>query len=65
METIRTIKAIGPERCIIGSDFSQVLHMDSIDGMRVFIRALLALGIKEHEVKMMLHDNPAKQMWFD
>ena len=65
METIKTIKAIGPERCIIGSDFRQVLPMDSIDGMRVFIRALLAFGSNEHEVKMMLHDNPAKLMWLD
>ena len=29
METIRTIKEIGPDRCIIGSDFGQVLHMDA------------------------------------
>ena len=48
-------------RCLRG----QVLHMDSIDGMRVFIRALLAFGIKEHEVKMLLYDNPAKLMWLD
>ena len=65
METIRTIREIGPERCIIGSDFGQVLHMDTIDGMRVFIRALLAFGIKEHEVRLMLRDNPAKLMWLD
>ena len=65
METINTIKAIGPERCIIGSDFGQVLHIDSIDGMRVFIRALLAFGIKQDDVRMMLHDNPAKLMWLD
>ena len=65
METISTIKAIGAERCIIGSDFGQVLHMDSIDGMRVFIRALLAFGIKESEVKVMLQDNPAKLMYLD
>ncbi len=64
-ETIRTIKAIGPKRCIIGSDFGQVLHMDSIDGMRVFIRALLGFGIKPEEVKVMLQDNPAKLMWLD
>ena len=30
METIRTIKEIGPDRCIIGSDFGQVLHMDAV-----------------------------------
>ncbi len=65
METIRTIKEIGPERCIIGSDFGQVLHMDSVDGMRVFIRALLAFGIKPAEIRTMLHDNPAKLMWLD
>src|SRR5438132_2342883 len=65
METIRTIKEIGPGRCIIGSDFGQVLHMDAIDGMRVFIRALLAFGIKPEEVRVMLKENPAKLMWLD
>ena len=59
------MKKIGPERCIIGSDFGQVLHMDSIDGMRVFIRALLAFGINEKGIKIMLHDNPSKLMYLD
>ena len=65
METIQAMKEIGPERCIIGSDFGQVLHMDTIDGMRVFLRALLAFGIKKVDVKTMLVDNPAKLMWLD
>jgi len=65
METVAAIKAIGPERCIIGSDFGQVLHMDSIDGMRVFIRALLAFGIKGEDINMMLKKNPARLMWLD
>jgi predicted metal-dependent phosphotriesterase family hydrolase len=39
--------------------------MDSIDRIRVFIRALLAFGMKEDEVRVMLHDNPAKLMWLD
>jgi Family of unknown function (DUF6282) len=65
METIRTMKEIGPDRCIIGSDFGQVLHMDSIDGMRVFIRALLGFGMSEKDVKTMLQKNPAKLMWLD
>jgi histidinol phosphatase-like PHP family hydrolase len=65
VETIRTIKEIGPERCIIGSDFGQVLHMDAIDGMRVFIRALLGYGITPQQIKIMLKDNPAKLMWLD
>ena len=65
METIRTINEIGPDRCIIGSDFGQVLHMDAVDGMRVFLRALLGFGIKPEEVKLMLKDNPAKLMYLD
>ncbi len=65
METIRTIKAIGPERCIIGSDFGQVLHVNSVDGVRIFIRALLAFGISPEEIRVMIRDNPAKLMWLD
>ncbi len=65
METVHTIKAIGPERCIIGSDFGQVLHMDTMDGNRVFIRALLAFGIKPEEIKIMIQDNPARLLWLD
>jgi hypothetical protein len=37
----------------------------AVDGMRVFIRALLGFGIKPDEVKVMLKDNPAKLIWLD
>jgi hypothetical protein len=65
METIHTIRAVGPERCIIGSDFGQVLHMDAMDGNRVFVRALLGFGITPAEIKIMIQDNPAKLLWLD
>lgn len=65
MDTINTINAIGAERCIIGSDFGQVLQMDSIDGLRVSIRALLAFGIKQKDLHIMLHENSAKLLWLD
>ena len=39
--------------------------MDTVDGMRVFLRALLGFGIKPEEVKLMLKDNPAKLMYLD
>src|SRR5437868_4942326 len=65
METIRTIQAIGPEHCIIGSDFGQVLHVNSIDGMRIFIRGLLGFGIRPDDIGTMIRDNPAKLMWLD
>lgn len=65
METVRTIKAIGAERCIIGSDFGQLMHVNSIDGVRIFIRALLGFGVTPQEVRTMICDNPAKLMWLD
>src|SRR5436190_7676669 len=65
METIRTMKEIGPERCIIGTDFGQVMHVNSLDGMRIFLRALLAFGMTRDEVFLMIRDNPAKLMWLD
>ena len=36
--------------------------MDSIKGIRVFIRALLAFGIGAKEVRMMPHVNPCAQL---
>jgi len=60
METVETIRRIGPDRCVAGSDFGQVLHLDAIDGMRVFVRALLGFGIPASDVRKILCDNPAK-----
>lgn len=64
-ETVRTMKEIGAERCIIGSDFGQVMHVNSVDGMRIFIRALLGFGISRQEIVTMIRDNPARLMWLD
>jgi hypothetical protein len=64
-ETVRTMREIGAERCVIGSDFGQVLHVNSVDGMRIFIRALLGFGIPADDIQTMIRDNPAHLMWLD
>ena len=64
-ETVNTIKTIGAKRCIIASDFGQVLHMETIYGVRVFIRALLAFGVSKEEIDVMIKENPAKLLWLD
>jgi hypothetical protein len=58
-ETVDTIKAIGAARCVAGSDFGQVLHVNTVDGMRIFIRALLGFGISADEIRTIVRDNPA------
>ena len=39
--------------------------MNSIDGMRIFVRGLLGFGIQPDDVKNMLQDNPARLMYLD
>jgi hypothetical protein len=65
METIRTMKEIGPERYIIGTDFGQVMHVNSLDGTRIFLRALLAFRMNRDEVYLVIRENPAKLTWLD
>lgn len=64
-ETVRVMQEIGPERCVIASDFGQVLHVNSIDGYRIFVRALLGFGIKPAAIRTMIRDNPARLMYLD
>jgi Family of unknown function (DUF6282) len=59
METVDVIRQVGADRCVAGSDFGQVLHLDAIDGVRVFVRALLGFGIREDEIRTILCRNPA------
>lgn len=60
METVATIRAIGAERCVTASDFGQVLHVNSIDGIRIFVRALLGFGVPSEDVRKIIQTNPAR-----
>jgi len=59
-ETLETIRAVGAERCVAGSDFGQVLHVDTIAGMRIFIRALLGFGLSKEDLVKIVRDAPAR-----
>lgn len=64
-ETVQAIRECGAERCCSGSDFGQVLHVYTVEGIRIFVRALLAFGITPAEINVQLKDNPAKLMYLD
>jgi hypothetical protein len=57
-ETVDTIKAVGADRCVAGSDFGQVLHVNTVEGMRIFIRALLGFGIAARDIRKLIVENP-------
>jgi len=59
-ETVETIREVGADRCLTASDFGQVLHVNSIDGVRIFVRALLGFGVPEEDVRKIIQINPSR-----
>ena len=59
-ELASMLQAIGPERCIISSDFGQAYHPTPTEGLRMGIATLLKAGLEEVEVGMMVKDNPSR-----
>jgi hypothetical protein len=57
---VASIKEIGPQHCILSSDFGQISNPPPAYGMKSFIANLLALGLKDEEVEVMVKTNPAK-----
>jgi len=54
------IKAVGPEHCIMATDGGQAVNPPPVEMLRMFIEEMLRNGIKEEEIKLMTHANPAK-----
>ena len=61
-ELAKTISAIGPERCILSTDFGQDFHPMPAEGMRMGIATMLRAGMEEVEVGMLVKDNPSRLM---
>jgi predicted TIM-barrel fold metal-dependent hydrolase len=59
-EMVQTVSAIGPEKCILSTDFGQDFHPMPAEGMRMGIATLLRAGMEEVEVGMLVKDNPAR-----
>jgi hypothetical protein len=59
-EAPRLVKEIGPEHFVISSDYGQYLSIDPVNGLRLFIRTLLAFKIKKEDLEIMVKKNPKK-----
>jgi hypothetical protein len=53
------MKAVGPERCILGSDMGQVTNPVHTEALKLFYAGLLKAGITQHELDLMSRRNPA------
>ena len=59
-DLVKTIMSIGPESCIVSSDFGQDFHPMPAEGLRMGIATLLQAGMEEVEVGMLVKDNPCR-----
>jgi len=57
---VQGMKRVGAEHCVMASDFGQPYNPNPIDGMRQFIKVMMALEISEQEVDIMTRKNPAR-----
>lgn len=58
----QAMRAVGPEHCIMSTDFGQVFNPLPIEGMRMFIETMLKFDFSEEEIISMVRTNPAKAL---
>jgi len=58
---VRTIiEKVGPEKCVLATDFGSMLNPPPVEGMKLYIRLLLAMGFSEEDIRTMLVTNGSK-----
>jgi hypothetical protein len=56
------MRAVGPENCIMSTDFGQIFNPPPVEGMRMYIENMLRCGITEDEITQMVKKNPARAL---
>src|SRR5262249_54611887 len=54
------MRAVGPEHCIMSTDYGQQVNAPPVEGLRRFIRDMLACDVPAADVEMMIRRNPAR-----
>jgi hypothetical protein len=56
-EVLRIIEQVGPDRLVMATDFGSMLNPPPVEGMKLFIRLLWAMGVSEQDIRTMLITN--------
>ncbi|MCH7553726.1 MAG: hypothetical protein IIC82_07000 [Chloroflexi bacterium] len=64
-ELADAIRELGPQHCIMSSDFGQLWNPPPAYGMKMFIAMMLAQGLTDEEVEVMVKTNPASVSGLD
>lgn len=59
-EIIDMIKAVGPARVVLSTDFGQTTNPTPVEGMRALIRELLKAGFSKAEILQMTYENVSR-----
>jgi predicted metal-dependent TIM-barrel fold hydrolase len=57
MAMFEIIRQVGPEHIVLASDLGTVVNMPPWEGMKLFMRILLANGIDRKTIRKMCVDN--------
>lgn len=59
-DNVRAVRAIGPERFVIGTDLGQVGNPSHADGYQLFVQQLRAAGLTAEEIDVMARVTPGR-----
>lgn len=61
--TKEMIDAVGPERCVLGSDKGHVLEPDALHAMRLMLRLLITWGYTPAQIRAMASENATRMLF--
>lgn len=64
-EVLEIIRTVGPEKLVLSTDYGSMLNVPPVEGMKLYIRILLALGIGRADIETMVKTNPAWLLGLD
>ena len=59
------IKTIGPEHCVLATDFGQIFNPPATEGFHMMLAIMLMFGLSEDELRILVKENPAKILGLD
>jgi len=64
-EIAKMMEAVGFDRCLIFSDFGQIVNPSPVEGYAMFLSNLLAVGVSEKDLGKVASQNPARLLGLD
>jgi hypothetical protein len=59
-EVLEIIEKVGIAKCVMATDFGSMLNPPPVEGMKLYIRLLLAMGVTAADIRTMLVENSTR-----